>query len=184
MCLLSETFGKCSEFWKILNSWPKVNRLSSRWENIQYICIYGNLLSAIHIQLKLKVNIFRHKYICVNLLELYSSQLWLNSQQDQFLRHAACVAIRKAFPPLVKCSIVIMLNFSIFFQQGFYIFIYHWNPVVGMNIVNSIFKDEHIKRQTGGGQCNFLWSGHGVFAASSLLPSTNIYWGRVSLVAQ
>lgn len=120
MCLLSETFGKCSEFWKILNSWPKVNRLSSRWENIQYICIYGNLLSAIHIQLKLKVNIFRHKYICVNLLELYSSQLWLNSQQDQFLRHAACVPIRKAFPPLVKCSIVIMLNFSIFFQQGFY----------------------------------------------------------------
>lgn len=136
--------------------------------------IYGNLLSAIHIQLKLKVNVFRHKYICVNLLKLYFSQLWLNAQQDQFLRHAACIAIRKAFPPLVECSIVIMLNFSRFFQQGFYIFIYHWNPVVGMNIVNSIFMDEHIKRQTHGGQYNFLWSAYGVCAASLLLPSMNI----------
>ena len=80
--------------------------------------IYGNLLSAIHIQLKLKVNVFRHKYICVNLLKLYFSQLWLNAQQGQFLRHAACIAIRKAFPPLVECSIVIMLNFSRFFSTG------------------------------------------------------------------
>ena len=29
-------------------------------------------------------------------------------------------------------------------------------PSIGMNIVNSIFKDKHIKRLTGGGQCNFL----------------------------